>query len=399
MSIATAHSSPYPNLLFVAPALDQLEVFACLATRRDLQILWQERCTLPALASLQSRLAEIGKLHVIPPETRTVLLVPPGVGGLFACPSTPAACANPVWCMRQLELTVPFRNNDIRYIVRYQEGMAHFFWVPVSWLDSQISLFNKLGLKLSELYPRALMLESSSSSSGYSGMLQEKLGRGEYLYEFNNGHVCQAALLSAGGELPLSQTATPCQGQPNWEAGLPVLWQNTALSMPVTTGRWSLWAPFFRIATAMLVVLAVLIGFLNWQIVTKEEELTKAMRERRSVVDSAKRFTALEQKLRSNEAIVTASKKLNVAQTPLTLLAQLSRILPKKAWIQQMTFDGKGIVVSGKGMGDEELISVFQDAGFLVEKTRQEPIVDSNDFRLRISEKPKSAETASGGAS
>ncbi len=412
MSIATSRSPRYPDLLFISPALEQLEVVACLETKRDLQILWHESRQLPEQASLQSRLIEIGKLHVLLPETRTVLLVPPGIGGLFSSPSTAAASANPGWCMRQLELFVPYRINEIRYIVRYADGLAQFFWIPATWLDNQIILFNKLGLKLSEIYPRALLLEGSLSGSGYSGILSEKLKRGEFLYEFDRGHVCQAMLrpvetdlqeshasLGARGKDSHELTVTQRQGAPNWEKDLPVLWWNTQLSLPVSSDRLSLWSPFFRIAAVMVLILATLIGVLNWQITAKEEVLAKATRERKTLSETAKRFSDLEQTLQGNGAIVTAIKNINAAPTPLTLLAELTRILPKKAWVQQLTFDGKSIVVSGQGIGDEELIVLFQDAGFSVEKMRQEPIEQNNEFRLRVAEKPKSAEAISGGAS
>lgn len=412
MSIASSRSPRYSNLLFIAPALEQLDVVACVEGKRDVQVLWHESRQLPEHAALQSRMVEIGKLHVLLPETRTALLAPPGIGGLFSGPASAEACADPGWCARQLELFVPYQISEIRYTVRYRDGLAHFFWIPVTWLENQVILFKKLGLKLTEVYPRALLLECSLGGSGYSGMLSEKLARGEFLYKFDRGCIGQAVVLPAEADPQVRQdslgatgsaghelTVTQIQGPLNWEKDLPVLWRNTELSIPVTSDRLLLWAPFFRIAAAMVLVLATLMGLLSWQITAKEEALAKAIRERKSLAESTKRFNDLEQKLRGNGDSVAAIKKINAAPTPLTLLAELTRILPKKAWVQQLTFDGKRIVVSGQGIEDEELIGLFQNAGFPVEKMRQEPAEQNNGFRISIAEQPKSAETNPGGAS
>lgn len=419
MSFVSSSNPPrHPNLIFVAPAPGWLDVVACHAAGRAMQVVWQARQPLheqAAPAALASRLAEILRQHALPAQTRAVLIVPPGTGGLLASPALDDICRDAAWCRRQLELAVPYPPAEIRYGVRCGDGLAQFFWLPKTWLDSQKAQLQKLGLNLTEVYPRAALFETGHTSPNFDGVLCEKAEQGESLYDFHNGRVRQAAQLPAGIDAAARQAclggmraagggaaAVPeaAAALPAWADCLPALWQDTGLAIPADDSAAALWSPFYRLALLLAVAFTVLATALSWAIAAKESALSQAVREKKKLAQAAQRFQELDRSLREEGAIVAALAQMNDAPTPLPLLAQVTQVLPQKAWVQQMAYDGKAIVIAGKGIGDDELIGLLQGAQLDVEKTRQEPIPETNDFRLRVLRKPAApAQPAGGGAS
>lgn len=362
------------------------------------------------LASFPSRLGEILKLHALRPDTPAVLLVAPGTGGLLSLAASAGAWRDAAWCRRQLELAVPFPEAEIRHAASGDGDQARFFWVPAAWLAAQQAQLGKFGLKLAEVCPRARLFEGGRLSPAASGVLTERLPRGELLYAYSAGHVRQAAALppgtddearraclaglhDAGGAAPRETEAT----LPPWDESLPALWREPGLSIAADGGTAALWSPFFRLAMLLAVVVTVLAGVLSWGIAVKEEALRAALRERKQLAPQGLRFQELDRALRAEQAAVEAVRGLDAAGTPLPLLARLTQVLPKTAWVRQLTFDGKSIVAAGKGIGDDELIRLLREAGLAAEQMRQEPVTESEGFRLRIMEKPRAEAAAAGG--
>jgi hypothetical protein len=411
VSASTSNPQRHPNLVFIAPAPGWLDVVACLAAGRELRIVWQERRPLSEQASFLPRLGEILKLHALRPDTPAVLLAPPGAGGLLEVAAPANACRDAAWCRRQLELAVPFPIGEIRYAAHCAGDRARFFWLPAAWLAAQKSQLGKFGIKLAEVCPRAQLFEGGRLSPAASGVLVERLPQGELLYAFAAGSIRQAAVLPQGiddearraclagihestGAAPQEMEAT----LPSWDESLPALWRVPGLAIAAERGAAALWSPFLRLAILLALAATVLAGALSWGIAAKEEGLRAAVREKKKLAPQGARFQELDRSLREEEAVVAAVGKLNEAATPMPLLARLTEALPKTAWVQRMVFDGKSIVVSGKGVDDAELIRLLQEAGLEVEQMRQEPVTEGGGFRLRIMEKPKAdkAEMAGG---
>jgi hypothetical protein len=414
VSASSSNPQGYPNLVFIAPAPGWLDVVACLASGRELRIVWQERRPLPEQASFLPRLGEILKAHALRPDTPAVLLVPPGVGGLLAVAAPANAWRDAAWCRRQLELAVPFPFGEIRHAAQGGGEGVRLFWVPAAWLAGQKTQLAKFGLKLAEVCPRARLFEGGRLSPAAAGVLVERLPQGELLYDFAAGVVRQAAALppgidaearsaclagvhAAGNVAPQELEAA----LPPWEESLPALWREPGLSIPADGGAAALWSPFFRLAMLLAVVATVLAGALSWGIAAKEEALRAAQREKRKLAPQGVRFQELDRSLREEQAVVDAVARLNATGTPLPLLARLTQVLPKNAWVQRLTFDGKAIVAAGKGIGDDELIRLLEEAGLAAEQMRQEPVTATEGFRLRIMEKPQAepakAAAAAGG--
>lgn len=411
MSASSSNPPRHPNLIFIAPAPGRLDVVACLAAGRELRIVWQECRPLPEQASLPARLGEALKLHALRPDTPAVLIVPPGTGGLFTVAATADARRDAAWCRRQLEQAVPFPIGEIRYVVQGMGDRVRFFWVPAAWLASQQAQLGKFGLKLAEVCPRALLFEGGRLSPAAAGVLVEGLPQGELLYAFAEGSVRQAASLPPGTDAEARRAclaglheidgAAPRETDaalPSWDASLPALWRASDLALPAASGAAALWSPFFRLALLVAIVATALAGVLSWGIAAKEEALRAAVREKKKLAPQSARFQALDRSLREEEAVVDAVARVGATGTPLPLLARLTRLLPPQAWVQRLSFDGKAIVVAGKGIGDAELIRLLDAADLAAEQMRQEPVTDTEGFRLRIMEKPQ-AEPATGGES
>ena len=401
-----------PNLIFIAPSPGRLDVVACRESGRDLSSVWQEQRPLGEQSALAARLGEVLRQHALPAQTRAVLIVPPGVGGLLTLPALDDICRDAAWCRRQLELAVPFPLAEIRYGVHCGNGLARFFWLPAAWLDQQKQQLQKLGLKLEEIYPRAALFEIGRVSPGFEGALCEPAEQGELVYAFSDGRVRQAVQLPPGLDATARQVCLAGLREggasaqemavqpPAWADSLPALWQDTGLAITMDAGPAALWSPFFRLAMLVAIALTVLAGALSWAIADKETAMSQAVREKKKLAAPAQRFQELDRNLREQSAVVAAMKQIDSAQTPLPMLAKFTQALPKKAWVQQMTYDGNSITVAGKGIGDDELIGLLQDAQLEAEKTRPEPVPDSNDFRLRVREKPaETPATDKGGAS
>lgn len=406
MSATSSNPPRYPNLIFIAPAPGWLDVVACLATGRELRIVWLERRPLLDQASYLPRLGEILKLHALRPDTQAVLLAPPGTGGLLELAAPANACRDAAWCRRQLELAVPFPIGEIRYAAHCVGDRARLFWLPAAWLAGQKAQLGKLGLKLAEVCPRAQLFEGGRLSPAASGVLVERLPQGELLYSFAAGQVRQAAALPAGIDAEARRAclagiheagaAAPQEMEatlPSWEESLPALWREPGLAVAAESGPMALWSPFLRLAMLLAVVATVLAGALSWGITAKEEALRAAVRENKKLAPQGARFQELDRSLREEEAVVTAVGKLNETATPLPLLARLTGVLPRNAWVRQLVFDGKSIVVSGQGIGDAELIRLLREADLEAEQMRQEPVTEAEGFRLRVMEKTKTEKT------
>lgn len=404
MSASSLNSIRSPNLIFIAPSPGWLDVVACAESRRGLQIAWQARQPLGDEAAFFPRLADILKQHAVHPHTRAVMIAPPGVGGLLVNPAIENACRNPAWCRRQLELALPYPLAEIRYGMRCIGAQIQFFWVPQAWLDSQKSVLQKFGLKLEEVLPRALLFEAGASAAATEVVLSERFQSGELLYCLRGGHVHQAVALppeldgpartaylngmAAGHAAPIAEAAAAL---PAWAERLPELWRDAELAIALDTTTASLWRPFFRLALAVAAVTMALAGFLAWETTRQEETLAAALRESKSLAQSVKRFQELERSLREEGAVVAAVGQMNRSPTPLPLLAQFTKILPKEAWVQHLVFDGKSMVVSGKGIGDDALSKLLQGANLEAIQMRQEPAAETNDFRLRVLGKEEAA--------
>lgn len=408
MSASTSNSIRHPNLIFIAPFPGGLDIVACAENWRSMQVVWHERRPLAEQASFLPCLSDILKQHALPANTRTVMIVPPGVGGLLVSPAIENACSNAAWCQRQLELSLPYPLAEIRYGMRCAGDLIQFFWVPNDWLNSQKATLQKFGLKLEEVFPRALLFETGQPSPAPESVLSERFVAGELLYCLRGGHIHQALALPAGLDESAHETylngiaassANPAQAAvvslPAWNERLPALWNDIELTVAGDATAGSLWSPFFRLAMIVIVVAAALAGFLAWQMGNQEEALTNALREKKRLAQPVQRFQELDRLLREEGAVVAAVGKMNNSSTPLPLLTQFTRILPKDAWVQQLVFDGKAMVVSGKGIGDAELIGLLQGANIEVIQMRQEPVAETKDFRLRILGKP---EPTAGGA-
>lgn len=392
-----------PDLIFIAPSPGWLDVVACQTAGRDLPIVWQERQPLGEQGALAARLGDVLRQHALPAQTRAVLIVPPGVGGLAALPALAGVCREADWCRRQLELLAPYPLAEIRHGVRCGGGLAQLFWLPAAWLGQQQQQFRKLGLKLAEVYPRAALFETGCVSPGFDGVLCESSAQGELVYACRDGRVRQTAQLPPGLDATARQAclaglregvpppAEMAVRAPAWGDSLPALWQDPGMAIPADGGSASLWAPFVRIALFAAAAIVVLAGALSWAIAAKEAALSQAVREKKKLAPAAQRFQELERSLREESAIVAAIKEIDAAPTPLPLLAQFTQTLPKQAWVQHMTYDGKAITMAGKGIGDDALIGLLQKAGLEAEKTRPEPVPESDDFRLRVRERPAQA--------
>jgi hypothetical protein len=403
--VSSSNPPPHPDLIFVAPAPGRLDVVACREAGGGLQVVWHEQRPLFEQATLPARLADILARHALPTRTRSILIVPPGTGGLLSRPALDVACRDTAWQQRQIEMAVPYPLAEIRYSVQCAQGMARIFWLPSGWLDTQKAQLGKLGLDLMEAYPRAACFEGGRLSPGFDGVLYERSEQGELIYDLRDGRVRQTASLPAGldaesrqaclaglradnGNAGVSQT--PPQespvGAPAWADVLPALWRETATAIPADAGGRTLWSPFFRLAMLVGVALTVLAGGLSWAIAAKEAALTQMSREKKKLGPQSLHFQELDRSLRGQGAVVAAVGQMNDAPTPLSLLARFTQALPKKAWMQQMVFDGKSLLVSGKGIGDDELIGLLREAKLEAEKTRPEPVPETDDFRLRVRE-------------
>ncbi len=409
--MATSLQHPRVDLVFIAPIPGRLDLIACQESGRRLHVQWHESRTIADDASVQTCLAEILGLHALNLDTRAVLISPAGTGGLFSRPALHSTCRKDSWIKHQLSLSVPYPATEIQYSICCIDGQARFFWLPAAWINSQKSILEKFGIKLCEVYPRALLFESAAS--GKSGLLSEHTCSGEMLYDLRDGCVQQAIVLPLGIDADArtaciasahgGNTGQSIQPQDNivqittvsspvWADCLHKLWMNPQQAVPIDRGAFAIWSPVFRIAVWLILAFSVIAGLTAWRISEVETALTNAVREKKKHIEPSKRFIELERALREKEAVIAATKNMNASPTPLPLLAELTRILPPTAWLQQMTFDGKLITVFGKGIGDDELIKILQDEKFWVEKMRQEPVLESNDFRLRIGEKPSSTD-------
>jgi hypothetical protein len=400
---------PQVDLIFIAPIPGGLDLIACQESGQRLLVQWHESRSIADDASVQTCLAEMLGQHALNPDTSAVLLAPPGTGGLFARPALDTACRTDAWIKHQLGLSVPYPLTEIQHSVHCRDGLARFFWLPTAWINSQKSMLAKLGLKLCEIYPRGLILEPGDS--GLNAYLIEHTCNGEILYDLRNGLVQQAIKLPQGIDADTRKACIAAMygdiGQPGGQPGnlietvvsnpvwadcLDKLWRNPQLAVCIDHGLGSIWSPVLRIAVLLVLASAVIAGLLSWRISETEDALTNALREKKKHIEPSKRFIELERSLREKESVIAATKNISSAPTPLHLLAELTRILPATAWLQQLTFDGKLITVSGKGISDDALIKILQDEKFWVEKMRQEPVLETNDFRLRIGEKPSSSE-------
>lgn len=340
----TATSTASANLLFLALAPGTLDVIGCVENWRGLRVLWEERQSLPEATAAAARITEIAQRHALHPEARAVLLVPPGIGGILTRPGDCRAFRDPVWRQRQLELALPYAAADLLFDAHHIGNEVRFFWLPKDWVVAQKNALRKFGLRLEAVCPRELLNESTAESAPSAA--------------------------------------------PVWQEALPVLWQRGELSIEPDLRPSARWRPFLRAATALLALAAIPLGVLSWKIAATEESIAAQAREKRQMAQKLKRYEELDRVLREEGAAVAAVGKLDAAPTFLTLLARFTQALPKEAWIGQMVFDGQSIVVSGKGISDADLMNRLQDAPFEAILMRQEPVADSDDFRLRIIGKP-----------
>lgn len=396
-------------------------MIACAENWRGLNVLWQAQQPLSDTAALLPRLADILKQHALPSPLRTVFIAPPGIGGLLVSPALAQASRDDAWCRHQLEHALPYPIADVRHGRRQIGEQIQFYWVPLEWLNRQKALLQKLGLQLDSVFPRALLFETSlptsSASPANPALLSEAFATEEWLYGLHAGRLQHAVAIPAGldataraaylsgmtgGDAPALATpatltiqTTPAV-RPPWPDRLPALWQNLDLTIAVDAATESLWRPFYRLAIAVAVVTTVLAAALNWVLENQETALAQALRDKKSLTAAMQRFNDLERAVRDESTIVAAVSDMNAAPTPLPLLLRFTQILPKTAWVHHLVFDGKSMVVAGKGIGDAELIGLLQGANLEAMQMRPEPVTETDSFRLRVLEKP---EPASGGAS
>lgn len=393
----------YPDLLIIAPTGAELTVVAYRTGWRDAAELWPEVLPLADWDELPQRLTAVLTRRATRSKTPVALVTPAGVGGFILYPRAEGEKCDGPWVQRQIELTLPYPAAEIAYRVHCVDNVAQLFWVPNDWIKAQQVALEKLGLVLDEILPRACLFQDAQvgKSSGASQALIEGKPEQAYLYLQEQGVISQAIQLPAaandadlhamaGGMLAAGlqpQTVALDSGQLGGR--LLGLWQDEACALRVAGNSWQLWKPGILLALAVTALALLLPAFFYGSTLSMQERLGVAQKELRGLAKQVDQFQDDQRAVAKEDGLVRAVREIDAAPMPLDLLAKIVEALPDKAWIQNLTYTGKTLVIAGKGVSDGELSKRLQQSGLVVSEMRVEPAGETNDFRLRIQGAPE----------
>lgn len=372
-----------PEVLLVAPTPDALGVAGCVWRGGRLDTLWRENAAMHDWAGLGQAMRLLLERHPLGKETALACLAPPGVGGFLLLPAPHDPARDPAWINLQLGKALPFPPDAVQYRVRYRAGWAEIFWVPNDWIKTQRGFFADLGLRLTDLYPRAaLFLDQAELAGGERVRLAERMGNGTAWYCFEHGRVRQSLWLSAGeAETSLPSDAAVCDGA---RAGtvdmaadvtldrMRALWETGDEALCVDDSPWSVWKPLAGPLLAVGVLLAGLAGGLAWQNAAMNTAQGAALKESRELTPVALRFGEFERAVREEKARVAALRVLDDSPLPYDTLTRVVELLPERAWVQRMVFDGASLSVTGKGRDEPDVLQSFKDGGLDAIPAREE---------------------------
>lgn len=359
-------------------------------------------------AGLGQAMRSLLERHPLGRETALACLVPPGVGGFLLLPTPRDPSRDHAWIKRQLSMALPFPAEAVQYRAYYRDGWAEIFWVPNDWIKTQREFFAGLGLRLTELYPRAaLFLDQAELTSGVPICLAEGMGNGGAWYCFEHGRVRKSLWLPTGDAQSFATAgAVICdgarEGEVKMEAGATLgrmlaLWESGDEALCVNTAAWSVWKPFVVPLLTMGVLLVGLAGGVAWKNAEMERTQRAMLRESRELASVAPRFSEFERAVREEKARVAALRVLDDSPMPYETLRRVVELLPERAWVRRMVFDGISLSITGTGGEEVDLLRYFNEGGLEATPVRQETPA-SDTFEIRIKPLP-AAEPESRGKS
>ncbi|MCX7175971.1 MAG: PilN domain-containing protein [Proteobacteria bacterium] len=376
MSQSLPASSACPDLVVLYPGAGYLNVFAYRIGIRLKTLLWRERVQCSPGVDPFAELPPLLARHPMRLETPAALVADPASGGFVIASGQSSSHRDQVWIERQLQLALPYPAQELHWRTWAAEAKVEIFWLPRAWGKIQTEALATLGLRLSEIYPRAALWreEAGKSLAQQSCMLQEA----DALHVFNGGLVQRSAPLPADTEaaaqaLQLERLAlgtnaagvtrkAPTESEEALCQRVLALWLDGSDAIHLPVGRWAGWAawqPALRLSAACVALVAVAAIGLSYLNASMENNLESLGREQRKLAPIEQKFMEMERSVRSDRKYIAAAKILDGSALPLDALNRISAALPDKYWIQHMQIKGEALDLTGRGGGNDEVIRLL----------------------------------------
>ena len=402
MSVCPPENSRCADLVIVLPLAGQVHVYAYACALRQQTLLWHEVAAQHA-GSLGAALAPLLAAHPLRLETAAVLFAEPQAGGFLLPAANADSHRDAAWMARQLQQALPYAAADLLWRSRAGSGQVELFWLPRAWVSTQVDALARVGLRLTEIFPRAALLRQEAHAQGV-----------DVLQETDALHVFEAALLRRSAALPAlaedaerarslealalgADSAVPrhvaLAADPNLSVRLLSLWRDGAEAIflaSAAAGRWQRWpaaapwAPLLDVAVACLMLLLVVAGMVQWQNDGLEDDMAQMERRYRKLAPAERKYVEVDTALRRERKLSAAARALDASTTPYETLNAVSQALPQKYWIQRLQYKERALELSGRGGSNADVVAALGDKGVVAQAVGGVAADGKDSFTLRL---------------